>query len=95
MSFTVKGFLGKVKSKEWKGRPFAAFGTENPENIEKGEGSAAVKIAGVLEEKEMKQAMPPLRGVVFGMKGPLQEGEIERVKEYAAELAGKLKSSTF
>ena len=45
MSFTVKGFLGKVKNKEWINRPFAAFDTENPENIEKVEGCAADKIA--------------------------------------------------
>jgi hypothetical protein len=32
MSFTVKGFLGKVKSREWMNKPFAAFDTENPEN---------------------------------------------------------------
>ena len=34
MSFTFKRFLGKVKSEEWINKPFAAFDTENPENIE-------------------------------------------------------------
>jgi multimeric flavodoxin WrbA len=51
MSFTVKGFLDKVKSKEWMNKPFAAFDTENPENIEREEGSAAEKIAEMLELK--------------------------------------------
>jgi len=91
MSFTVKGFLGKVKSKEWTNKPFAAFDTENPENIERQEGSAAEKIAEKLKEKQMNQLLPVLKAVVLGMKGPLQEGEIQRTKEYARELAIKLK----
>jgi len=91
MSFTVKGFLGKVKSKEWMNKPFAAFDTENPENIERKEGSAAEKIAEKLREKRMNQLLPVLKAVVLGWKGPLQEGEIERTKEYARELAIELK----
>ena len=91
MSFTVKGFLGKVKKEEWMNKPFAAFDTENPENIERQEGSAAEKIAEKLKEKQMNQLLPVLKAVVLGWKGPLQEGEIERAKEYARELALKLK----
>ena len=95
MSFTVKGFLGKVKSKEWMNKPFAAFDTENPENIERSRienknWSAAEKIAEKLKEKQMIQLLPVLKGVVLGWKGPLQEGEVERTKEYARELAAKL-----
>ena len=91
MSFTVKGFLGKVKSEEWANKPFATFDTENPENIERKEGSAAEKIAEKLREKQMNQLLPVLKAIVLGWKGPLQEGEIERAKEYARELAIKLK----
>jgi len=91
MSFTVKGFLGKVKNKEWMNRPFAAFDTENPENIERNEGSAAEKIAEKLKEKQMNQLLPVLKAVVLGWKGPLQEGEIERAKEYTRKLATELK----
>jgi len=91
MSFTVKGFLGKVKGEEWKYRPFAAFDTENPENIEQKQGSAAEKIAEKLKEKQMSQLLPVLKAVVLDWKGPLQEGEIERTKKYAGELAAKLK----
>ena len=91
MSFTVKGFLGKVKSKEWMNKPFAAFDTENPENIERKEGSATEKIAEKLKEKQMKQLLPVLKAVVLGMKGPLQEGEIERAKEYARRITIELK----
>ncbi len=91
MSFTMKGFLGKVKSKEWINHPFAAFDTENPENIERKEGSAAEKIAEKLREKQMSQLLPVHKAVVLGWKGPLQEGEIERAKEYARKLANELK----
>jgi menaquinone-dependent protoporphyrinogen IX oxidase len=96
MSFAVKGFLGKVKTQEWMNKPFAAFDTENPENIERSrienkQWSAAEKIAEKLKEKQMNQLLPVLKAAVLGMKGPLQEGEIERTKEYARELAAKLK----
>jgi len=96
MSFAIRGFLGKVKSEEWMNKPFAAFDTENPENIErarveKKEWSAGEKIAAKLTEKKMNQLLPVLKALVFEMKGPLIEGEIERIKEYARGLAAKLK----
>jgi menaquinone-dependent protoporphyrinogen IX oxidase len=96
MSFAVKGFLGKVKSEEWMNKPFAAFDTENPENIERArienkEWSAGEKIAARLKDKKMNQLLPVLKAAVLGQKGPLQEGEIERAKEYARKLAIELK----
>ena len=91
MSFAIRGLLRKVKSEEWMNKPFAAFDTENPENIERREGSAAEKIAERLREKRMKQLLPVLKAAVLGEKGPLVEGEIERTKEYSRELANKLK----
>jgi len=96
MSFAVKSFLGKVKSEEWMNKPFAAFDTENPENVEKSRAenknwSAAEKIAEKLKEKKMIQLLPVLKAAVLGMKGPLVEGEIERTKDYAKELVAKLK----
>jgi hypothetical protein len=96
MSFAIRGFLGKVKSEEWTNKPFAAFDTENPENIErarieKKEWSAAEKIAAKLRDKRMNQLLPVLKATVLGQKGPLVEGEIERTKEYANKLAAELK----
>ena len=91
MSLTVKGFLGKVKSKEWANKPFAAFDTELRTNIERRESSAGEKIAEKLKENQMNQLLPVLKAAVLGWKGPLQEGEIERAREYARELAVKLK----
>ena len=96
MSLAIRFFLGKVKSEEWMNKPFAAFDTENPENIERArienkEWSAGEKIAERLRDKKMNQLLPVLKAVVFGQKGPLKEGEIERTKDYARELAIKLK----
>jgi menaquinone-dependent protoporphyrinogen IX oxidase len=94
MSFAIRGLLGKVKSEEWVNKPFAAFDTENPENMERKEYSAAEKIAAKLIDKKMNQLLPVLKAAVEGQKGPLKEGEIERTKEYARELAIKLKEDT-
>jgi menaquinone-dependent protoporphyrinogen IX oxidase len=91
MSFAIRGFLGKVKTEEWMNKPFAAFDTENPENIEKKEWSAAEKISEKLRDKKMNQLLPVMKALVLGQKGPLKEGEIDRTKDYARELAIKLK----
>jgi menaquinone-dependent protoporphyrinogen IX oxidase len=91
MSLAIRFFLGKVKAEEWMNKPFAAFDTENPENIDKKEGSAAEKIAERLVDKKMNQLLPVLKAVVLGWKGPLQEGEVERAKEYGRRLATELK----
>src|SRR4030043_1634926 len=82
MSFAIKFFLGKVKSEQWMNRPFTAFDTENPENMEKKEYSAAEKIAERLRDKRMNQRLPVLKAAVLGQKGPLKEGEIDRTKDY-------------
>jgi menaquinone-dependent protoporphyrinogen IX oxidase len=91
MSFTIKFFLGKVKGEVWAGKPFAAFDTENPENMEKKEWSAAEKIAERLKEQKMNQLLPVLKVAVHDMKGPLVEGELKRAQDYARQLASKLK----
>ena len=91
MSFTIRGFLGKVKGEGWINKPFIAFDTENSENIEKKEGSAAEKIAEKLKDKKMTQLSPVLKVIVLGQKGPLIDDEIERTKEYTKAFAIKLK----
>ena len=91
ISFAIRLFLGKVKGEEWMNKPFIAFDTENPENMEKKEWSAAEKIAERLRDKKMNQLLPVLKAAVLGQRGPLKEGEIERTKGYARQLAIKLK----
>jgi len=92
MSMTMKFFIGKLRDEDWGNKPFAAFDTENPENLEKSEWSAAEKIAERLKEKRMNQLLPVLKALVFEMKGPLNEGEIERIQDYAKQFAAKLKA---
>ena len=99
MSFTFKRFLGKVTD-DWVNKPFAAFDTENPENVERSkvenkEWSAAEKIAEKLRDKKMKQLLPVLKALVIGQKGPLVDGEINRTKNYARELATKLQQRSY
>jgi flavodoxin len=91
MTLVMRSFLGNVKSKEWVNKPFAAFDTEDAENIERKRGSAGEKIAEKLTGKKMKQVVPALKAAVLGWKGPLREGEIERTEEYTRELAARLK----
>ena len=91
MSLAVKAFIGKVKPHEWANKPFAAFDTENPENMLKDEYSAAEKIAARLRERKMRQLAPVLKAAVIEMKGPLQEGELARAEEYARDIAARLK----
>ena len=62
--------------------------------MEKKEWSAAEKIAERLRNKKMNQLLPVLKAAVLGQKGPLKEGEIDRTKDCARELASKLKEET-
>ncbi len=91
MSFGIRLFLRKVNSEEWGSKPFVAFDTELSENMEHKEWSAAEKIAERLKDKKMNQLLPVLKVAVSGQKGPLQEGEIQRTKDYVRELVIKLK----
>jgi len=92
MSFTLRRFIdGKIKGEEWRNKPFASFDTELQSVIEKGGASAAEKIAKKLSEKGLKQVLPVLKTAVLGIRGPLKEGEIENAKQYAEDLASKLK----
>ena len=98
MSFTMKSFLGKVKTDEWINKPFAAFDTENPENVEKSQAenknwSAAEKIAEKLKEKKMNQLLPVHKALVESkLKGMLLEGEIDKARDYSKQLAAKLRN---
>lgn len=93
MSWTVRRFIGKkINDEEWANKPFATFDTEMASAIKKGGASAAEKIAEKLKGKNLRQALPPFKAVVRGMKGPLEEGEIEKAEAFAKELARKLQS---
>ena len=81
-----------MKPQEWANRPFATFDTENPENMQKKEWSAAEKISEKLKEKKMNQLLPVFKAAVNDWKGPLVEGEIQKARNYSKELVSKLKA---
>ncbi len=57
-------------------------------------GSAARKIAKVLENKGIFLLAEPESFFVTGMEGPLLKGEIERAKSWAKEIAGAAIANT-
>ncbi len=90
MSLRMRSFLGRMKTEEWTNNPFAAFDTENRENLASREWSAAEKIGLKLLERGMHLSLPAMRAVVTGTRGPLEQGEIERTRDFAKQLAGRL-----
>lgn len=94
MSFATKSFIGKMKAEEWANKPFVAFDTENPENIQRKKTGAAEKIAEKLTGKKMNQIMPNLKALILGQKGPLVEGETEKIAKYAEQLATQIEKLT-
>jgi menaquinone-dependent protoporphyrinogen IX oxidase len=98
MTFAMKSYIAKLNAEDWNNTPFAAFDTENPENIvhsrvENKNWSAAEKISEKLKEKSLRQISPVLKAQVHDWKGPLLDGEIERTKAYASDLAIQLKNT--
>ncbi len=90
MTFPIRLFIRRIKEKDWKGKTFAAFDTQNPENIEKGDTCASEKIAEKLKERKMREISPPLKVLVNDWKGPLLDGETLKVEKYAKDLENKL-----
>ena len=88
----VKKFIKKNIGEDWKGKPFAAFGTCMQVTCDKGQPSAARDIHTALSDRGLKPQADPFDNPVSGMKGPLQaDGEDRAVqfgKEVGAALAG-------
>ena len=53
-------------------------------------GYAAKPIANLLSQKGGKQVIDPEGFIVLGEKGPLKEGEVERVKTWVENIKSKL-----
>jgi flavodoxin len=67
----------------------AAFDTRYHVPLEQS-GSAAHKIAPVLDDLGGKLLVPPESFFVLGGEGPLEEGEIARATEWGAEVAAQV-----
>lgn len=100
MTGRSKRLLRKLDQRAWKDKPVVAFDTyarlpEDPKEREKSlrfvEPGAAGRLASFAEKRGLNVRSPPLRCVVVDMKGPLADGELDRVAEFARQFASSLK----
>jgi flavodoxin len=94
MTFKMRFFMRKIKGKDWKDLPFASFDTQNPENIENGDTCASEKMSEKLKDKGLKEVHPILKVLVNDWKGPLLDGEIEKVEKWTRDLVDKIPDIT-
>jgi menaquinone-dependent protoporphyrinogen IX oxidase len=85
----IMQFLDRFAKDELSGKPAAAFDTQLQSRIS---GNAAKGIEKKLEKLGFKMAMPPLVAYVEGKMNEihLKEGELEKAKKYAEDLAKAL-----
>jgi flavodoxin len=86
---SVMQFLGRFAKNEFSGKLGAAFDTQLQAPLS---GNAAKGIEKKLKKLGLKMAMPPLVTYVEGKMNEmrLKEGEVEKAKKYAEDLANKL-----
>jgi flavorubredoxin len=85
----IKQFLDKFAKDQFPGKPAAAFDTQLQTRWS---GNAAKRIEKKLQQLGFKIIMPPLVTYVEGkiQEVHLKDGEIEKTRKYAEELASKL-----
>jgi flavodoxin len=81
----IQAFLDKVPADAFKNMRVAAFDTRLKTKMVKVFGYAAGRIEKSLKEKGAAQ-LPPGLFLVKSTRGPLEEGEEERAKEWAKEV---------
>lgn len=83
----VKGWLDQVPATALQGIRVAAFDTRTPPTmLSRIFGYAAPRIADRLEKKGGTLLVPPEGFFVQGIKGPLNEGELERAAAWAKKI---------
>jgi len=85
----IMQFLDRFAKNEFAGKTAAAFDTQLQSRMS---GNAAKGIEKKLEKLGFKIVMPPLVTYVVGKMNEMQlkEGELEKAKKYAEDLANKL-----
>jgi len=81
MSSGMKKALNKLKDHSFEGKKAAAFDTKFNSKFA---GSAAKKILGKLKKLDFQISMEPISFIVIGNEGPLADGEMDKVKAFAA-----------
>ncbi|MFH1200404.1 MAG: flavodoxin family protein [Candidatus Micrarchaeota archaeon] len=92
-----KKFLGSLPAGCLDGKRFAAFDTRMPNKdsnffirtVINLFGFAGPRLAKALEAKGGKRVGEPAGFVVKAKEGPLEDGEVERAKEWAKQLGGQ------
>ena len=88
MSSDTRGFFKKLGEEKFEGKNAAAFDTKFHKLLT---GSAAKKIGRKLRKLGFKIALPYLNTYVSSSEGPLEDGEIEKAKEFSARLIENMK----
>jgi flavodoxin len=83
MSSGAKDFFRGLGAERFEGKVAAAFDTRFNRKLA---GSAAKKIESRLRKLGFKIALPYFSAYVVKSEGPLEDGEIERCKEFSAKL---------
>ncbi len=86
----VKKFMKKNLGEQWKGKPFAAFGTCLNRSYEKGDPTAAKDIYKELKEMGLEPLADSFDNPVSGMKGPIASDGEEKAKAFGKEVGSKL-----
>ncbi len=92
MTGPIKRFIRRKIKEEWRGKPFAAFGTGikvSPKREEQ-DIKGAERIHDTLSSLGLKPVAPPFKALVAGMRGPLMEGEPERAREFGKNIGKAL-----
>jgi hypothetical protein len=83
----MQGYLKTITRTSTTKLRIAAFDTRMRMKFAERFGFAAVRMAKQLEEQENVLVAEPMGFIVLGQKGPLEEGEVERAKEWGKALA--------
>jgi len=83
MSSGTKAFFKGLRAERFEGKMAAAFDTKFDKKLA---GSAAKKIESRLRKRGFKIVLPYFSTYVVKSEGPLEDGEIERCKEFSVKL---------
>lgn len=85
---SIRKFIDKLGKADMKGKQFAAFDTYLGGDFNK----AVIKIEERMSKKvpNLKQLTPGLSIKVKGMKGPIEEGELSKCKEFGRKISDQL-----
>jgi flavodoxin len=100
MTRPAKRLVKKLDVKAWGARPIAVFDTfspyrgSDPKQLEKSkkwiDPGAAGFLTALAGKRGLKVRVPALRCSVKDMKGPLDDGELDKAREYARQFAASL-----